>query len=198
VTEYQTQPELMALAQAIARELNTIDSHTWTALNGYTHVAHIQAQDDRKFGLHTSGYRFQMGDRLEISGSYARKDTGYGFISSYDHPPSIGVTSSRPPKALARDIQRRFLPEFHRFHELAMERKRQHEEYEANQEKAAQVIAEAFEGEIRNDNSGVRFSRILNDGPWGHIDVSGNGTVMIEIRDLPVDLAVQIGHLLKA
>jgi hypothetical protein len=196
MSEYQTQPELMVLAQAIAQELNAIDENTWTALNGYTHVAYIQAQDGRKFGLHTSGYRFQMGDRLEISGSYPRKETGYGFISSYDHPPSIGVTSSRPPKAQARDIKRRFLPEFHRFHELAMERKRQHEEYEANQQKAAKLIAEAFGGEIRNDNSGVRFSR--NDGPWGHIDVSGNGTVMIEIRNLPVNLAVQIGHLLKA
>lgn len=106
---------------------------------------------------------FQIGDRLEVSGSYPRQDTGYGFISSYDHPPQIGVTSSRSPKALAKDIQHRFLLKFHLFHELAMERKRQHQEYEADQQNAAQVIAEAFGGEIRNDNSGVRFSRILND-----------------------------------
>ena len=33
---------------------------------------------------------------------------------------------------LAKDIKRRFLPKFHEFYELAMERKRQHEEYVAN------------------------------------------------------------------
>ena len=71
------------------------------------------------------------------------------------------------------------------------------EAYRANQEEAAKVIAEAFDGDIRNDSSGVRFNSILNGGPWGHVDVSGNGTVMIEIRNLPVRLAVQIGNLLK-
>jgi hypothetical protein len=41
------------------------------------------------------------------------------------------------------------LPDFHRFHELAMERKRKHEEYVANQQQASKLIAEAFDGELR-------------------------------------------------
>jgi hypothetical protein len=34
----------------------------------------------------------------------------------------------RPTQDYRKDIQRRFLPESHRFHELAMERKRQHDQ----------------------------------------------------------------------
>jgi hypothetical protein len=74
VSEHQTQPELMALAHTIAEELNATDDHTWTAINGYTHLAYIQAADGRRFSLRTTGYRFQLGDRLEISGSYPGKD----------------------------------------------------------------------------------------------------------------------------
>lgn len=37
----------------------------------------------------------------------------------------------------------------------------------------------------------ARFGSTLNDGAWGHVDVSGNGTVMIEMRDVPVELAVR-------
>jgi hypothetical protein len=132
----ETQPELMALAQTITEELNAIDDHTWTALNGYTHLAYIQAADGRRFYLRITGYRFQLGGRLEISGSYPRKDGNYGYISSHDNPPEIGVTSSRPPKSLAKDIKRRFLPKFHEFWELALERKRRHEEYVTNQQQA--------------------------------------------------------------
>jgi hypothetical protein len=47
MSEHQTYPELMALAQVIAEELNAIDDHTWTAVNGYTHLAYIQAADGR-------------------------------------------------------------------------------------------------------------------------------------------------------
>jgi hypothetical protein len=72
VGEHQTKPKPVALAHAIAEELNAIDDHTWMALNGYTHLAYIQATDGRRFSLRTTGYRFQIGDRLEISGSYPR------------------------------------------------------------------------------------------------------------------------------
>ena len=68
MSELQTQPELMTLAHTITEELNAIDNLTWSALNGYTHLAYIQAEDGRRFSLRTTGYRFHIGDRLEISG----------------------------------------------------------------------------------------------------------------------------------
>ena len=34
----QTQPELMALAHAIAKELNAIDGHTWAPVNSFIHL----------------------------------------------------------------------------------------------------------------------------------------------------------------
>jgi hypothetical protein len=85
-------------------------------------LTRIQAANGWRFPLRSTGYRFRIGDRLGISGSYP--DNGY--ISSHDDPPSIGATSCRSPKAKA--IKRRFLLDFHRFHELAVERKRQYEE----------------------------------------------------------------------
>jgi hypothetical protein len=50
---------------------------------------------------------------------------------------------------------------------LATERKRQHEEYVANQQQAGKLIAEAFDGELRGDR--VHFGSAFNDGPWGHV-----------------------------
>ena len=78
-----------------------------------------------------------------------------GCISSHDEPPYIGV-SSRPPEA--RDINRRFLS---RFHKLAMERKRQQQEYVANHQKAVKLIAEAFDGELSRER--VQFGSSIND-----------------------------------
>ena len=198
MSEYQTPPELMTLVQTIAEQLNAIDDYTWTAVNGYSHLAYLQAEDGRRFSLRTTGYRFQLGDRLEISGSYPIKDNGYGYISSYDDPPQIGVTSSRKPEALAKDIKSRFLPKFHAFHELAMERKRQHQEYVANQQKAGELIVEAFPyAEPHRDGERVRFGSVSNGTSWGDVNLSGNGTVTIEARSVPIELAVQVGELLR-
>ena len=195
---YNTYSELTALVQAIAEELNAIDDHIWTAVNGYSHLAYLQAEDDRRLSLRTTGYRFQVGDRLEIGGSYRRKGGNYGYISSYNNPPEIGVTSSRPLKALAKDIKRRFLPKFHEFYELAMERKRQHEEYMANQEKAGELVVEAFPyAQLHLDGERVRFGSDSNGTPWGDVNLSGNGTVTIEACSVPIALAVRIGHLLR-
>jgi hypothetical protein len=55
------------------------------------------------------------------------------------------------------------------------------------------LIAEAFDGELRCDR--VHFGSVINDGAWDYVEVSG--TVMIEMRNVPVELAVQIGRLLK-
>jgi hypothetical protein len=77
----------MVLAQAIARELTILDENIWTALNGYTQVAYIQSEDGRRFGLHTGGYRFRAGDRIEVIGSYPRKEDNYETIHSTDDPP---------------------------------------------------------------------------------------------------------------
>ena len=135
---------------------------------------------------------------MEISGSYPNKDNGHCYISSYDEPPSIGVTSSRPPKSLAKDIKRRFLPKFHEYHELAMERKRQHEEYISNQHKAGELIVEAFPyAQPHRDGERVRFGSVSNSTPWGDVNLSCNGTMTIEARGVPVELAVQIGQLLR-
>jgi hypothetical protein len=63
----------------------------------------------------------------------------------------------------------------------------------ANQPNAGKLITETFDGEPSRKK--VRFGSIINDGYWGHVDVSG--TVMIEMRNVPVGLAVQIGELLR-
>jgi hypothetical protein len=79
-----------------------------------------------------------------------------------------------------------------------MERKRQHEEYVANQQKAGELIVEAFPyAELHRDGERVRFGSVSNGTPWGDVNLSGNGTVTIEARSVPVELAVQIGELLK-
>ena len=48
------------------------------------------------------------------------------------------------------------------------------------------------DGDIRDER--VRFGNAANDSAWGHSEV--NGTAMIEMRNVPVELAVQIGRLL--
>jgi hypothetical protein len=103
----------------------------------------------------------------------------------------LARAANRSPRA--KDIKRRFLPDFHRFHKLAMERERQREGHVANQQQAGKLIAEAFDCELRRER--VHFGNVITDGAWGYVEVSG--TVMMEMRNVPMELAVQIGELLK-
>ena len=65
-----------------------------------------------------------------------------------------------------------------------------------NQQQTGKSIVEAFDGELRRE--GAHFGSAINNPAWGHMDVSGNGTVMIEMRrNVSVELAVKIECLLR-
>lgn len=54
-------------------------------------------------------------------------------------------------------------------------------------------MAEAYDGKLSRET--VRSESSINDSYWRHVEQSG--TLKIEIRNVPVELSVQIGELQK-
>jgi len=192
MTDQKTNPELMALIEAIVAELNKEDEkYQWQVIENPSSFTFVQADDGRKFAIRYS-WKHKANDRLEISGSYPYSGS-YTAIASH----LISVSSAKSPKVIARDISRRFLPKFHETWDLAVTRKKRNDEFKAAQQRDCQLLAEAFGGEVRQGGERIRFDGALTDNTWGNVQVN-TGTVTIEIHNVPVPLAEKIGALILA
>lgn len=116
--------ELHALASKVAAAISTRTGQDWrydvpTDDPPYWVGIALGASED------APGIRLQHSDRekkLTVTGVFPRGDRGdYG---PYRDRQSIGISASKPVDAIARDIARRFLPDYLPAHAKALEAKR--------------------------------------------------------------------------
>lgn len=140
--------------------------------------------------------------KIHISGSWPqRKQPGGPFVSPSDvreESPSINCALGRGYEVIARDITRRFLPEYQRIWAKCQAKIEADERYEntraANWARIAampvvktsthrQETGDVIIGKL--DHNG---SRNLSNG-YGDVSMEGENSVKIELRSLPVDVA---------
>lgn len=145
----------------------------------YRHF-YLRKDDGRTICLHYDEWK----KRIEVSGSDWPTSLGYN-----DSAPSIGVSASREGDAIARDIERRFLPSFNELWDKLKEKAEQEKQDKAGQEKTLAALAELTGGKVSGESVRLR-NRVID-----RLDVNYNGTtvtIKMGYCNTPVEKAVKI------
>jgi hypothetical protein len=194
------QIRLAHLAQAVAENLEG----TWSRrppkkqANGYDQVGeYIDGPDGATLWLH----RFWRDEsRIVVSGDWPRTAGGQLPKRYSEKLPSITVADSRSPQAIARDITRRFLPDYQA--KLAEFRQRVADDnaYHKAVADLSARMAKALGLEVtdmKTQREGqLRLYGALSGDAWGDIEVSRD-SVTLKLHSLTPEKAEAILGLLK-
>lgn len=151
--------------------------------------------------LNGDGWRGWNEDkRVVVSGFYPRYN-GHDGVPYGESRPRITCAVKRGTLAVAKDIARRFLSDYLTLYETCEGRSKSTRKYDEGKRAALKQVAKAFEVEPRHrleqSNQDKTFSVGSVDVLWGQVDEYKPGSVKIELRDCPVELAVDIGRLVR-
>ena len=193
---------LLEFAQQVAEALG----HGWTAhgVNGNNARAIIENPNTTPEGIAAfyvgcDHCWWERSDRVEVTGRYPGYK-GRPVLNSYeDDFPRITCAVDRGAEAVAREIERRFLPRYWPLAEKALELAAHYERENATAGEAARDIAEIVGGEVSVDGQrlldtpSVRFSKDGggNGRMYGKMEVHGD-EVNLDMSGVPVALAERI------
>jgi hypothetical protein len=223
---FLTDKEHAALAAAIVEALNTymhafttaeikshcsqcgqIDSHSNHQGKPWKLTIHnvwysVEGANDQAFSLHFEGYGNQ--GKLKISGTFPRTAGGdHISLPSGTAHPEIRVTLSRGAETIAKEITRRFMPEYLPVLADIQKRKQSMDAYAAKQETNTKALIKAFEvtfsdqrpdllqNAMKNGNFHVGSHRCFS----GEVRVSET-TADLHINSIPIATAHKIAALL--
>lgn len=163
-------------------------------------------EDGRSFDLRR-GYNDK--GKFHVSGNYPRYVDGRfctprdaGAVKYNESNPSINVSAAREPQVIARDIVRRFLPEFTRCWLACVERVAQDLEHINGTSKSAERIRKALgkgaDPQVSKDQDKRNSCVSLNYHAYsfyGDFRVS-DGTGELSLKSVPVAVLVEIATLL--
>jgi hypothetical protein len=171
---------LDSLAQCVAAHL----SGNWTPHpRGTDWIAEIRGPNDSAIYLERSK------GRLVITGRFPSSDSGI-FVPLYADRPRITVRANRPPKDIAGEIERRFLPEYLPLYREMWMLCVGYRQAEMQRREHLALLAEAAGSEVLHDS--VRWY----GEHGGRIEVRHDGRVKMEI-DTTVEVALKIVEILK-
>jgi len=193
-------------AQYLARDLAEAlgDDWHWEKPDEDHVSGYIDGPDGRKLGVHIETYGAQEGKKGEISGWLPQRDAQGDYFDAGVKRPSIGFTVARGVDAIARDVQRRLLPDYEVAFQRTQEALARRNEYLAETTDSIAAIVEAvpdlgwrrrpeFEEKIRHrEDSSASFD--LEGAGWGDIKAHGD-SVSLEARSLSRE---QVIRMLKA
>jgi hypothetical protein len=158
--------------------------------NNERHAILRRPCDDRNFGI--SLYRDGREKRISISPEWPTAANGseYPFRSSRPDV-SIGVGINREPVAIAREIERRFLPEYRRVFAEGVKGRDEADAYLARQKANLQTFADLLGGSVRGEVVDVRMGDYDRHGYIHNLQVGGN-TVQWDFRSMPVEIALKV------
>jgi len=184
-----------ALLHKLARQIATHLGWTYHEQNGnegrYAQLDHPQMQGAALM-IH------RRDQRLEISGIYARNpDDRTGYYGPYENPPQITVSAAREPQAIARDIQRRFIPDYLREFEHSRERVDETRLDYSRRRDALEQIAAALGHTLEPDTLDIHTTRFKTYIGKTHVTVKVYSDVTIEILWANLETAVAVARALN-
>ena len=146
--------------------------------------------------------------RLEVSGYYPvsriqgescpRTFSPHDLYNPRAESPSISISCEKSPEAIAKEIQRRFLPDYQTVLFRCIGLRDAHEKYFRDQQALAGQIGSAL-GTARRNTQGTVFElpRNLTKGSvYGDVDVSGD-SVRFRINNVPAAQALKLAAFLR-
>lgn len=136
-------------------------------------------------------------ERAEIVGDYPRHPERGRWYP--DNAPRIGVSITRNPEHVARDIARRFLPKFAETYDAWLATIAAHHAYKDAERATAETMRAALglaaDPRAREDEPGRVELRHHTSGPYGRLEC-GPARVDLELHNVPPALAERIAELL--
>ena len=142
--------------------------------------------------------RFSVGpiwnkpDMLQIRGEYPNDGRGHTYAPRPHTVATIRVRVDRSPAIIAKEIKRRFLPQYQPVLEKAMERKFSHEDYDRDRLSLGQELAAILGVQCNEDGHSV-FG--IGEGSYADVEAGGEGTACLNLRSIPADKARAILRL---
>jgi hypothetical protein len=121
----------------------------------------------------------------------------YEFLWREERFPSITCSLAKTPPRIARDIERRVLPEYRLLLEKVLTRKAAHDERKRQQHECCQQIADLLGAEVRDGQGRDGDPRVYCYGKGTaaiEFIVSSDTSVHIEIRGASFQAAMHIAH----
>jgi hypothetical protein len=146
-----------------------------------------------------NGEKIYFGNRekvgtLHIYGEYPRDKRGQDCVPYSANRPSVNVSLSRSPEAIAKDIQRRFLPDYVALLETVRSRVEATNKHYDIVKANVELLAKAAKAKnYKPDAEGFSF---YDDAKgYGDIQVSAN-TATLKLLSVPIETARKILELL--
>jgi hypothetical protein len=177
---------LTDLAQKIARYL---DGWTWKKPcreESQRYWQTLAGPDGAQLHL---GYDDHRG-RLEIGGVYPRDGSSIYPWNDQDRPGDITISARRDPQAIAKDIQRRFLPAYLAAYLKGLEMLHKAKAYQDAKKELAARLAALCGADL--DRNGVEFTKYHLDSFGVQVRVDSPDQVLITIAGLQAHEAATI------
>jgi hypothetical protein len=152
-------------------------------------TARLAADGEQGIYLRSSTYDFDMEkSRIEVTGRYPHHPRyGHGLAREY---PKITAAARRGPGAIARDIERRFLPDYLPIYQEALESKRGYEKQDREKERTLDELAGILNVQRGQD-------KVYPNYPgYGYIEIQG-GSIKFDLRGVPKDVALELARVLS-
>lgn len=180
---------------------------------------HVTESDDEYLG-----YRFKLEDGLghrvtietartprnmwHVSGYWPqRANNGSYYVPSdvHEESPSINVSTSKTHEQIARDITKRFLPEYLRIFAKIQDKVAVENDYATRRAKNWERIAgwvDTYSASHLQEQGKIRIKSNADgsknyDAGYGDINMESADSVKIELRSLPIETALAVLELLQ-
>lgn len=191
--------QLQELGRAVAEHLDgwAYEAPSDHAQRDYGSHAWCIAPDGARFALYTG---YGNGCKVIVMGTYPQHHDG-GHVAVYENgrevkDPRIGCSPARGPEAIARDIQRRFLPAYREHLAKAKAEVHRQTEYHKRTVSAAGRLAAAVG--VADKGDGQEFSFYGGDTHvYGRVRASGDGTAKLDLSNIPLDVAERILQIVR-
>lgn len=186
---------LTVTAIAVATELGegwSMDAPRTDEDNGYRNVSHT---DGRSFSMFASLWGKHDG-KVSVSGNWNFGDRELGITFPYGKTqPKISVALDRGAAVIAKEITRRFLPDYDKLFAEISETVRTHT---AHRDKKTAIVGRlaAVAGVAPDRINNHKFS-VYHDSDAPHVEVEVYGTVTLKIDTLSESLATEILQLVN-
>jgi len=172
--------------EAIADELGKLVPGFELAPNRYDNpnFALFVRGDGAALRVYLNTYR----GKFEISGQWPKDPEGnlmsareWRVIPYNAVEPGIKCSSTRKPEGIAKDIVRRFLPDYLELYAKVLERQAKREAHKQNREALTKELCQILRGELHNDKKGAR-RYYKRSGDSVYIQVHSGESVTLELR----------------
>lgn len=140
--------------------------------------AYLSGPDNARLCLHVDTWK----KRISVSGDYA----GGMMAHAKDRPDTVTVSAERCPNAIAKDIQRRYLPAYLEAYARSVDINNKHVAHEKGCAALAIRLGKVC-GEVPRSNNTIHYYQ--NDAPYFEARVDSPNSVKLDISNLSPELA---------